>query len=628
MTRYEDPVRTLREALETRWTVPELKLLAGAFASRPPARKAELVSLILEQAQGDALRRTWDRLDKLQRHAVCEVVHGYDYRLNPGAFRAKYGALPMYGGSSPLGVFFQRSWVMPNDLRDSLRAWVPAPPACRLATVAEPPAIFAQPWRPARSREDGTEDIIPVLVRECAGPALHEVHGVLRAIQEGRIAVSDRTRRPGAPAIRALNPVLAGGDFYPEGTPADGQDPKDVGPIRAFAWPLLVQAAGFAQLRGTRLELTPTGRSALNSPAAPTLRRLWERWLETTLLDELSRIDPIKGQTGSQAKRSLTALGPRREAIAGGLAECPVGEWVALDELFRFLRGAGYDFEIARNRWPLYICEPEYGSLGYDDNGGWHILQARYALCFLFEYAATLGVVDVAYVPPAGARPDYVQMWGTDDLAFLSRYDGLVYLRLTPLGAYCLGLDASFDPPTPAQVLRVLGNLDIVAPHGLAPADESALDRYALRASDIVWRLDRGLLLGLVEEGTAIAEVRAFLAERCDGPLPELAARLLADTEASASRIRDAGVARIVACDDPALVALVLNDAGTRPFCLPAGDRHLAIPGPGEPAFRRALRKLGYAISPAAQEGLAQDGLTPEHRPRASPASRRGAGQG
>jgi hypothetical protein len=424
-----------------------LKLLAGAFVPRPPARKAELVSLILEQVQGDALRRTWDRLDELQRHAVCEVVHGHDYRLNPDAFKAKYGALPMCGGSSPLGVFFQRSWVMPNDLGDSLRAWVPAPPACRLATVAEPPAIFAQPWRPARSREDGTEDIIHILVRECAGPALHEVHGVLRAIQEGRSAVSDRTRQPGAPAIRALNPVLAGGDFSPEGTPGDGQDAQDVGPIRAFAWPLLVQAAGFAQLRGTRLELTPTGRSALNSPA-------------------------------------------------------------------------------------------------------------------------------------------------------------------------------------PAQVLRVLGNLDIVAPHGLAAADESALDRYALRTSDMVWRLDRGLLLGLVEEGTAIAEVQAFLAERCDGPLPELAARLLADTEASASRIRDAGVARIVPCDDPALVALVLNDAGTRPFCLPAGDRHLAIPGPCEPAFRRALRKLGYAISPAAREDLTEDGPTPEHRPRASPASRRGAGQG
>jgi hypothetical protein len=41
---------------------------------------------------------------------------------------------------------------------------------------------------------------------------------------------------------------------------------------------------------------------------------------------------------------------------------------------------------------------------------------------------------------PAGnkARPDFYDAWGTDDLALLSRYDGLRYIRLNALGAYCL----------------------------------------------------------------------------------------------------------------------------------------------------------------------------------------------
>src|SRR5437763_16803144 len=33
---------------------------------------------------------------------------------------------------------------------------------------------------------------------------------------------------------------------------------------RAFAWPLLIQAGGRAQLSGWRLELTPTGRTAFS----------------------------------------------------------------------------------------------------------------------------------------------------------------------------------------------------------------------------------------------------------------------------------------------------------------------------------------------------------------------------
>ena len=64
----------------------------------------------------------------------------------------------------------------------------------------------------------------------------------------------------------------------------------------------------------------------------------------------------------------------------------------------------------------------------------------------LLEYAATLGMIDVALIPPAGARRDFRNMWGTDELAFFSRYDGLMYFRLTPLGAYCLGVESDYQP--------------------------------------------------------------------------------------------------------------------------------------------------------------------------------------
>jgi hypothetical protein len=152
-------------------------------------------------------------------------------------------------------------------------------------------------------------------------------------------------------------------------------------------------------------------------------------------------------------------------------------------------------------------------------------------------------------------------------------------------------------------VLRVLGNLDIVAPDGVSPAEASALDRYARRTSDLVWHLDRGRLLGLVEQGTGIGQVRDFLATRCDGPLPDVVDQLLADAETRAGRLRDGGAARLIECEDPALAALLLNDASTAPFCLPAGERHIVVPASSEGVFRRGLRKLGYAVSPADDDG-------------------------
>ena len=53
---------------------------------------------------------------------------------------------------------------------------------------------------------------------------------MLRLVEAGKLAVSDKTRRPTGAAVRLIADALAGGDFY-------GESDDGVGPIRAFAWP-------------------------------------------------------------------------------------------------------------------------------------------------------------------------------------------------------------------------------------------------------------------------------------------------------------------------------------------------------------------------------------------------------
>ena len=89
-------------------------------------------------------------------------------------------------------------------------------------------------------------------------------------------------------------------------------------------------------------------------------------------------------------------------------------------------------------RWRLYLVDPRHGSLGPAGPKAWNVLEGRYALCVLFEYAATLGVVDVAYTGPRGARDDYRGLWGADGYDSLSRYDGLAAVRVNELGAAIL----------------------------------------------------------------------------------------------------------------------------------------------------------------------------------------------
>ena len=86
--------------------------------------------------------------------------------------------------------------------------------------------------------------------------------------------------------------------------------------------------------------------------------------------------------------------------MACALAECPPGGWIEVDEFFRFLKALDLDFTLARNEWKLYVCEANYGSFGYGRLHDWELLQGRFILAVLFEYAATLGLIDVAYVAP------------------------------------------------------------------------------------------------------------------------------------------------------------------------------------------------------------------------------------
>ena len=424
-----------------------------------------------------------------------------------------------------------------------------------------------------------------VTVRETAPEALANLPAVLQMCAAGQLRCSETTRRPNAATTRKVAEILVRGDFYPHDA------------IAAFAWPLLLQAGGLAELAGGRLQLTARGRAALTAPTPGTVRHLWRRWLSHAVLDEMNRIEEIKGQ---RSARALTAAKPRRQVVAQALASCPAGEWIAVDALFASMLRRPAQPTVARDPWKLYIAEPNYGSLGYDGFHGWSLLEGRYTLCVLFEYAGTLGLFDLAYTDPAGARDDYHDNWGADYLDQLSRYDGLRSLRMNALGAYALGLAETYEPPAdvgPAgRVLKVLPNHDIVVTGELRPADRLVMDTYARQNSERVWSVGADSLLAAVDRGLGLAEFTQFLRERAHNELPSTVTTLLDDCASRATRVQDLGVARLVTCSDPPLAALIVNDRELRRLCFLVGDRHIAIPIEHELAFRKALRALGYVL--------------------------------
>jgi hypothetical protein len=299
----------------------------------------------------------------------------------------------------------------------------------------------------------------PVLVRCTAPDALSNLVAVLELTADRRMRCSASSRRPLTSTVRLVEDALVAGDYYHG--PDRGRDRHGGGePIAAFAWPMLLQVGGLARLAGSRLELTPRGEAVLAAPSYRVLGALWDRWLKSVSQDELSRIEAIKGQ---RKPATLTVAAKRRAAVAAGLAVLKPGIWVEADALFGILQAQPAPLVVARSplaRWRLYLVDSCRGSLGPVGCKAWNILEGRYALCVLFEYAATVGVVDVAYTGPWGARDDYRDLWGADlydslsRFGSLSRYDGLAAVRVNELGAAILhdpGALSALGLPVPRQ---------------------------------------------------------------------------------------------------------------------------------------------------------------------------------
>ncbi|MGR9108305.1 MAG: hypothetical protein ACU843_15400 [Gammaproteobacteria bacterium] len=612
-----------------------LKLLP---ADRKPTRKAELIAAVEEHLTGIHLEALWERLDETQRLAVAETIYNTSGNFQARRFGAKYGRLPIFGTKdnprsylelpSLLRLFLYRdnrygdiNLTVPEDLAERLRDFVPKPPPPTLPFREELPEYFdpseyrdgLQGDSDSTLREHGavftasTEQSpldpdsrpgIPLVCRATERDALVEMAIVLRLIDSGKLAVSEKTLLPGKAALRQLAGLLPAGDYYPPEA-CSPEDPKaEIGAIKPFAWPLLVQAAGFAELHGQKLALTQSGRTALARSPADSLRGIWQRWMKTRKFDEFNRIDNIKGQHG-KAKRSMTSPAERRAKIVEALCRCPPGVWIRLEDFSRYMQADGHDFEITRDPYSLYIGDSNYGSLAYGGAHRWSILQKRYLCCVLFEYAATLGLIDVAYVEPWEGPFDYRDLWAAEWIPFLSRYDGLCWFRLNPLGAFCLGLATEYRPSTRGiqSALRVLPNQEIrVVSEALSTEEILFLEVWANQEDEKLWRLDQGKILKSVENGRDIAELRNFLGSRDSQELPELVEGVLATTARKAKALKNVGTVFLIECADEAIAEQIAQHPVTRSLCQSAGPGHLVVRIESEERFRKAVNGLGFGM--------------------------------
>lgn len=610
-------------------TVDNLKWYAALLPTVPPMRKADITAMMVDALTGvDQVRRLWEMLTPRQQEVVAAALYDNNGVYDLDVVDARFpGVSPpaqpdyssyFYGSgkkrhATAFDLFFAtRSdfgrYIAP-EVATVLRSFVPPPAPSTMRSLDEVPTVLADPRYP--------DEVVEVMVADTERAVFHDLAATLALVQAGKVSVSSATRLPTLASVRLLRQRLLLGDYF-----AGEEYERAEDAIRPLALVMLVQAAKWAapaSSAGSKLELTRAGQAVLAGSSSPGgsnslrpehVREAWERWLKTDLLDELSRVRAIRGQQSRETR--LTKPAERREKLARILRDSPVERWVEFDEFLRYMRAESQLPDIERNiPSNLYIgSDFEFGWLGYDNVKYWDLAVGTYLRATLWEYAATLGIVDIAYTRPEESPHDFdFEVYDLGDLGeeYVSRYDGLLALRLTGLGAYVLGLSASYTPPALAApegppLLRVLPNLDLVvtAIRRMMPNERAFLERIAMPQSDVVYHLSREKLLDAAQQGLTVEEILRIIATMSglsETEFPQTVRVLFSDLQRKLGALTEGERMLVLESgDDLVLIELAHSRQLAGLVHLgKVGERTvLLVPESSEAPVRKHLKKLGY----------------------------------
>ena len=585
-----------------------LTVLPGSFAKN--LKKDELVITIAKQLQRDNLKTIWDSLTELDQLAIAEAVYDPDGCFKDQIFYAKYGENPVWRTRddaesrykpypSLLGLFFydidryshQPGRYLPPDLKSTLRDFVREPLPAKLQTQEK---LLTS----VKIKSGFKAPEVEIQVRQCDREiaAQQDLMTVLRLVSLDKITVSEKTGIPTAATINLLTPLLAQGDYYSDLS----EDEEPVSPIQPFAWLMILQGGGLTVAVGKKVQLTAAGQKALSEDAPSILKLLWKKWLKTRVLDEFRRIDSVKGQTG-KGQRGFTDLSKRRAPIENTLKVCPGDRWVLLKDFERYMIATQDVFEVTRSRDTLYHESPG-NTLAYYSSD-WSLIEESYLQVFLFEYVATMGLIDVLYIPPEYCRLSHRYM-----TPIAHRYQGFLGFRLNALGLYCLGKKSQYQPSRmvtqtssapieSSAFLEVYPNLTIVVDlDNFSTGDRLLLELYTQQVAEAVWELSEQKCLEALDKGHQIAALQTFLERSSGEKLPPSVLEFLKDLDDRSRALQDRGMAILLECANETIAEQLATDRGTQKYCFRVNDRFLVIPIAKKTAFQKGLNRLGYTF--------------------------------
>lgn len=593
----------LRDSLEDFYKNHLVKLAALVPVQPKRATKDGLIDAIVE-----ALNSPWletlilEHLGPLERLAVAHLAHNQWETYSDMRFMAMHGTFPTFGYETYWGFVVEpldlliHEMILPSDLKPRLQKLLPAPEPFVFDT--SPPELFREGQLQHVSGETKRLNVA-AHVQNAEQLAPQELHRLLNAIQQRTLKWTIKSRVPTKTTRQIIEEhVLLSPEFLAEDDQWSTVKSHLRWPntkstqLRTNAWATLLYHTKYIKFQNHAATLTRLATTALKKPTHEMLKDLWTRWLKQKTHDAIWDVPSVKGTNIRRA--SLQPVIERRQQLVEGLKQCPVNQWIDIKHWKSML--------IMTDRYPTVTTAKSTIEINNEeivpDLDYAHLLIGwLYTSSFLVRYAATLGIVDIAYTPPVTPTyEDYIQtFWNHDN--YLSLTDGLLAIRLTELGAYILGLTDTYTPPTREieTTLKVLDNGDIVC---LTPPDhftQAMLDTYANDTGENTWNLHTTSILAAINAGEPLQTLLDFL-DHLPEDIPATVQVMLNDIVRKQEAFDNLGHHVVLHFKDPILVKEIAHHQGTKKYCTAAGPNHLLVQTAQLDKFRKAIQKLGYAL--------------------------------
>jgi hypothetical protein len=318
---------------------------------------------------------------------------------------------------------------------------------------------------------------------------------------------------------------------------------------------------------------------------ASRIRQAFERWRDGSFWNEALSIPNVTiAGAGSRVNPAHARVARARARVLDHIARlqrkrAQLGQWTLVQHLVGEVRLADYDFFFPRNYRPYtsqyYQAYERYtprttpyisygNKMGWsfsppfqDEEEGWESVEAWFIRAILLEPLYWMGLADIGYAEGSA----------------------LAY-RLTPVGAWVLGVGPEVDIPDTEGRVVVQPNFELFALDPISDLTLSRLDEFADRTRAeraIKYEITRTSVFRAQRHGWTADSIIDALRKMSDTPLPQNVVRTLHEWQELHERITIRRGAALLQAVDGDLLNQLMEESSIRPHLVTRPGEAVAV---------------------------------------------------